>query len=298
MSKVTELFGLPTTSKQNWKRVVQKSWCPFLNRLCLKNRKSNPEILIGTCTVNYGKENRAIIICPHRLLERRQIFTDCLHLLTLHEPGNEFHIIPEISIPGGSVDYFLASVRNRKVKDFVGIELQTLDTTGTVWPERQRFLHEVGLRVPKEDVKCEDSFGMNWKMTAKTILVQLHHKVDTFENINKHLVLVLQNPLIEYMRGNFDFGHITEARVGDSMHIHGYNLIQKGENTWRLELAIRLSTDAAGVSTSLGLQAGAKVELAAILGMLEERISDATLFDLTKPTSRPVTDITPKTQPS
>ena len=30
------------------------------------------------------------------------------------------------------------------VKDFVGIELQTLDSTGTVWPERQRLLKEHG----------------------------------------------------------------------------------------------------------------------------------------------------------
>ncbi len=70
----------------------------------------------------------------------RQIFIDCLHLLTLHEPGNELHIVPEISIPGGNVDYFLVSVRNKEIKDFVGIELQTLDTTGTIWPERQRFV--------------------------------------------------------------------------------------------------------------------------------------------------------------
>jgi hypothetical protein len=214
--------------------------------------------------------------------------------LTLHEPGNEFHIIPEVSIPGGSVDYFLASVRNRKVKDFVGIELQTLDTTGTVWPERQRFLHELGLAVAKEDVECEDSFGMNWKMTAKTILVQLHHKVETFESINKHLVLVVQNPLIEYMKANFNFGHITEARLGDSMHIHGYNLTLNGENNWKMDLASRLSTDAAGVSTSLGLQANAKVELAAIVALLEEKLTNATLFDFTKP----LTDVTLATPPS
>jgi hypothetical protein len=188
MSKVTELFGLSTSVKQDWKRVVEKRWCPFLDRLCLKNRKSIPETLIGTCTVNYGKEKRPIIICPHRLLERRQIFTDCIHLLTLHEPGNEFHIVPEVSIPGGSVDYFLASVHRHKVKDFVGIELQTLDTTGIVWYDRQRFLQEMKVPVAKEDVNNPDSFGMNWKMTAKTILVQLHHKVDTFEGINKHLV--------------------------------------------------------------------------------------------------------------
>lgn len=294
MSKVAELFGLSTSGQHDWKQVVRARWCPFLDRLCLKNRKSNPEVLIGSCTVNYGKENRAIIICPHRLLERRQIFTDCMHLLTLHEPGNEFHIIPEVSIPGGSVDYFLSSVRNRRIKDFVGIELQTLDTTGTVWPERQRFLSEVGLPVPKEDLECEDTFGMNWKMTAKTILVQLHHKVETFESINKHLVLVVQSPLVDYMKGNFNFGHIGEARLGDSMHIHGYNLNLNGENNWKLDLATRLSTDAAGVSTSLGLQADAKIELETIIALLEEKLSDTTLFDLAKP----LTDVTPATPPS
>jgi hypothetical protein len=294
MSKVVELFGLSTSSKHDWKQVVEAKWCPFLNRLCLKNRKSSPEVLIGSCTVSYGKENRAIIICPHRLLERRQIFTDCLHLLTLHEPGNEFHIISEVSIPGGSVDYFLASVRNGKVKDFVGIELQTLDTTGTVWPERQRFLHEVGLPVPKEDIDCDDTFGMNWKMTAKTILVQLHHKVETFESIHKHLVLIVQSPLIEYMRANFNFGHIGEARLGDSMHIHGYSLTLKDESDWKMDLTTRLSTDAAGVSTSLGLLANAKVELDTIIALLEEKLSDNTLFDFTKP----LTDVTPATPPS
>src|SRR5206468_9115463 len=130
---------------------------------CLKNRKSSPDVLIGTCTVSHGRDNLPVIICPHRLLERRQIFVDALHLLTLHEPGNELHIVPEISLPGGSVDYFVVSVSRGKVRDFVGIELQTVDTTGTVWPERQRFLDSVGIKVPKEDVECADSFGMNWK---------------------------------------------------------------------------------------------------------------------------------------
>jgi hypothetical protein len=294
MSKVIELFGISTTTKQNWKSVVEKRWCPFLDRLCLKNRKSSPEILIGTCAVAYGKKKHAMVICPHRLLERRQIFTDCIHLLTLHEPGNEFHIVPEVTVPGGSVDYFLASVHNRKVKDFVGIELQTLDTTGTVWPERQRFLQGVGLRVAQEDAECRDSFGMNWKMTAKTILLQLHHKIETFEGLNKHLVLVVQRPLVEYIQANFNFGHVTDARLGDSMHIHGYDVVPAEQNTWRLQLATRLSTDAAGVSQLLGSQASTRVELSAIVSLLEEKISDATLFNFT----HPITDFSPATPPS
>lgn len=130
------------------------------------------------------------MICPHRLLERRKIFADCIHLLTLHEPGNELHIIPEVTLPGGNVDYFLASARSGRVRDFIGIELQTLDSTGTVWPERQRFLSSVGFAAEPSDLDSEKPFGMNWKMTAKTILVQLHHKIETFEHLNKHLVLV------------------------------------------------------------------------------------------------------------
>lgn len=293
MSKVAELFGTSTASDHDWRAIVEKRWCPFLNRLCLKNRKSNPEVLIGTCTVKYGREDHPIIICPHRLLERRQIFTDCFHLLTMHEPGNEIHIIPQISIPGGSVDYFLASVHERRVKDFVGVELQTLDTTGTVWPERQRFLKKAGLPVLKKDVSSRDSFGMNWKMTAKTILVQLHHKVETFESINKHLVLVTQNWLLDYVKENFAFGHVKDARLGDPMHFHSYQLRVKG-GAFRLQLVKRLSTDVAGVSKSLGLQENAKVELKTIIEMLEQKLSESTLFNLTGA----ISDVTPTTEPS
>ena len=200
MSRVRELFTF-SVEKDNvkWKDVVKKQHCRYSNKRCFKVRKSQANISIGTCTVQYGQENKDIIICPHRLTERKQIFADCLHLLTSHQPGNELHLVPEVSIPGGSVDYFLVSTdSDRKVKDFVGIELQTMDTTGTLWPERELALQDLGLK--KNILAPKKPFGMNWKMTAKTILVQLHHKIDTFESINKHLVLVIQDHLLEYIK--------------------------------------------------------------------------------------------------
>ena len=170
--------------------------------------------------MRYGRAGRNIIICPNRLLERRQVFIDCMHLLTQHDPGNELHVISEVSIPGGSVDYFLVSVKAGKVKDFVAIEFQTLDTTGTVWPERQRLLKALGIRTGKKAPGALKAFGMNWKMTAKTILVQLHHKVDTLEHVGKHFVLVIQDCLLEYLRRQFNFGHIKGVRIGDALHLH------------------------------------------------------------------------------
>jgi hypothetical protein len=96
------------------------------------------------------------------MAERQQIFIDCLPLLTGHEVGNEYHITNQLKVPGGNVDYCLASVRkNGTVVDFLGIELQTLDTTGTVWPERQRFLHNKGIAVKASDRTSRSSFGIS-----------------------------------------------------------------------------------------------------------------------------------------
>ncbi len=169
MNKVVELFGHATENTAlDWSNLVSVQQCPYLNKRCYKVRKSDPGLSIGSCTVTYGNPPLPIIICPTRLIERSQIFMDCLHLLTLHQPGNELHIVPEVSIPGGSVDYVLVSVAQGKIKDFVGIELQTLDTTGTVWPERQCLIRELGL-TPSDDAESSTKgYGMNWKMIAKT----------------------------------------------------------------------------------------------------------------------------------
>lgn len=106
MTKLRELFGQSTdSSRHNWDATVTTQHCPFLGRKCLKNRKSEPDIAIGTCTVTHG--GGPVVICPYRFLERRVIFTDCLSLVR-HEPGNELHVVPEVSIPGGTVDYLCA----------------------------------------------------------------------------------------------------------------------------------------------------------------------------------------------
>lgn len=109
MSKVRELFGYSTElAAHDWTETIGQQACPFLSRKCLKNRKSEADVAIGTCTVTHG--GQPIVICPHRFLERQIIFTDCLPLLR-HEAGNELHIVSEVGIPGETVDYFLVSAR-------------------------------------------------------------------------------------------------------------------------------------------------------------------------------------------
>lgn len=280
MNTIVDFFGVDTNKDSNtdWKQLVVDQHCPFTEKKCYKIRKSQPDIAIGTCTVKY--QESPVIICPNRLLERNQIFIDCLHLLTGHEPGNELHKVSEIRVPGGNVDYFLVSVRNGKVRDFVGIELQTLDTTGTVWPARQRFLSEKGFDIDQEDIDSRKSYGMNWKMTAKTILVQLHHKIQTFEALNKHLVLVVQDNLLKYMSKEFSFDHLeSAARTSDPMHFHSYSL-GRYKDEHRVSLSTRLSTDTQGIEKCLGLKSEAKVELDVIVKNIEQKLSYDTLLTI------------------
>lgn len=278
MSRVKELFTFSVERDDiEWKSIVRSQQCRYSCKTCFKVRKSQADVSIGTCTVQYGKGRKNIVICPHRLTERKQIFTDCLHLLTSHQPGNELHLVAEVAIPGCSVDYFLISTdANRKVKDFVGIELQTVDTTGTVWPERELALQELGLK--QNMPAAGKGFGMNWKMTAKTTLVQLHHKIDTFENLNKHLVLVIQDHLLEYIKKEFAFTHVSpQPLIGDSMHIHSYKL-KKENKDYKLVLDTRHSTDSSGISKLMGLNANANLKFDEIANLLEAKISDSTIF--------------------
>lgn len=176
------------------------------------------------------------------------------------------------------MDYFLVSVQNGKVKDFVGIELQTMDTTGTVWPERQRFLEEKGIKAGRIENK---TFGINWKMTAKTILVQLHHKIQTFEALNKHLVLVVQDCLLAYMQQEFDFAHLSQnAKIGDAMHFHAYKLNPNPDHSFSISLNERFSTNADGIAKCLGSKAEASIALDVILQTLELKISNMNLLKL------------------
>lgn len=121
---------------------------------------------------------------------------------------------------------------------------------------------------------------MNWKMTAKTILMQLHHKVKTFENIQKRLVLVIQDQFFKYLEREFQFNHVNHVRLGDSMQFHIYKLTQIEKSDFRMELTSRLSTDSQGIAKSLGLQTDPKIELETIVKTIEGKITENTVFTL------------------
>jgi len=267
--RIAELFGFKTDEEHDWEKIVSAQKCPYSGKKCFKIRKSDATVSIGTCVVRFGKNHVPLIICPNKFLANCQVFTDCLPLIS-HKAGNELHIVPEVTVPGGSVDYFLVSARDGNPSDFVGIEFQALDTTGSLWPSRQKVLSELGVDVDGE--VSGTSAGVNWKMTAKTTLVQLHHKIETFESLSKKFVLVLQDKLLEYMQSQFEFGHLSSPESEeDSMYFHAYRLF---ENALALETV--KSTNRAGIATALNLGASAEMKPEMLVQRLKSKMSDST----------------------
>lgn len=274
--KITELYGVNAKdSSVDWQKIADTQHCPFSNKKCFKVRKSSPDETIGTCVVHHS--GNEMIVCPDRLLHQQKIFVDCLHLLTKHQPGQDLHLIAEVPVPGGNVDFILASAKNGKVVDFVGIELQALDTTGTFWPDRQLFLNSKGVNVPTIPKK---SSGINWKMTSKTILSQFKHKVPTFENLNRHLVLVVQDVLVEYLDRNYQTDHFaTPADLTDTVHFHAYGYGDFSDGTTPpLKLVKRMSTDLAGAELMLSMRSDFAVVETKMLEELTSKIGPRTRF--------------------
>lgn len=277
--RVAELFGKSTLDNSvNWQRIVSSQECPFTSTKCFKIRKSDPQTSIGTCIVRFKKEAVPLIICPKRFLATGQIFIDCQHLLQDFQSDDQIHVVPEVQVPGGSVDYFIVLVREEEPIDFVGIEIQALDTTGTVWPHRQKFLKEIG--AINDLILYEDKpMGVNWKMTAKTILMQLHHKIEMFESLGRKLVLVLQQELMNYMAKEFAFEHFKFANKTDAMHFHPYQLNNSADKKLKLSIGDQKSTNSIGLSHALSLAQSGIVNERELFNQLQNKISNETRWD-------------------
>jgi len=135
------------------------------------------------------------------------------------------------------------------------------------------------LGIIKNTVESNKIYGINWKMTTKTTLMQLHHKISTFEYLQKHLVLIIQDIFLDYMKKKFNFKNINNpSLLGDSLQFHSYFLTDKDNQS--LKLKERLSTNSIGIAECLRLNAEKNVDLEIMLDAIEKKISNNTLLKI------------------
>lgn len=272
MNGVSELFGINVSFlSQQDKKSVENQSCPYTKKECSKMRKSYPQEKIGVCSVKYRSKD--VVICPNRFLEDNTIFKDCVPLLSKTQIDDEIFVIPEVVLPEGQIDFILSLTNKKTIENFVGVEVQSVDTTGSVWDERQKLLIEHGL-IKKTSPLVGKTYGLNWKMTVKTILVQMLHKCRIFEKLNKHLVLVIQKSLFNYMLENFNLTDINIDDKNGFIHLHIYDLVNEN-NSLKLTLFAKKRTNSATIERCIPPSNNKKSDLSSIKKILESRVNKA-----------------------
>ena len=242
-----EFYGEFYANRQEAREGMEDDHCPFLGGTCKKRRKSEGES-IGTCSVGYRgrgqEEYRPHCICPHRF-ETEEIFSEIEPLFT--DEGSYF-TTPEVSLQGTSIDY-VAGKRDSdgRVLDFAGVEIQALDTTGSVWPYREAYFEDEDM----EDV--DGTYGINWAMSlTKTMMQQAFKKGQVFRDWGENLIFLIQDVSLEYIRDNYDSSGLRGAREDDPVHFYSYSLVYDyDEENYHWELDEKVSSTIEGVSNMM-----------------------------------------------
>ena len=171
-------------------------------------------------------------------------------------------------MPGGTIDYFLVAADGSLVLDYVGIEIQSLDTTGSggIWLAREDL--RSGRLAPAY------AYGINWRMSAKTILMQMLHKADSFQGLGKKLVLAVQTPFFDYLSREFRTVHLRDANRDDTVHFHIYDTILQ-DAALHIVLRERKSTNAEGIAQMLVLGREAEIASQEVLARIEAKMAAA-----------------------
>ncbi len=240
-----EIFGhAPDDCSEDARLLWKTGVCPFTATTCSKINH-NSGIIYGTCSAKTG--NRSVIICPNRLYADKY---DCIRTVSEEAFGkipmlmfkdyweNRLnHASQEIVVALGqnsgreiklgtqlSMDWVLARVKERKLLEYVGVEVQSIDITGNYRDNWHYFNQKKFL---SKRVVPPSENGYNWANVHKRLIPQIIRKGLIYGNSNlvKHgLFFVL--PEIVYMKFEDVIGKLkpVSSPTKEVMTVHTYEL--------------------------------------------------------------------------
>lgn len=191
--------------------------CPFLNSQCVKTsqRIAGP---FPVCSIWHGGrragyDSRLICVCPKRFYGITHLMQDVIEHCWPPGPRPENpRIAYEVQMAKfGNVDMVIADIDDTtgQVRNFVSVELQAVDITGSYEPAYQGVLHSL----PEVNV----SYGINWKNVRKRFISQLIDKGIYHHHWGTRIVAVLQTPLYEKLRESIRFEEIPSDSGGNTI---------------------------------------------------------------------------------
>lgn len=219
---IGEILGEPSEYIRNPVNLDYE--CPYINSQCTKRsqRFSGP---YPVCSVFYGKDEKRKLICtcPKRFFQAtftQKVIETCWP----GSPPENPVIVHEIKMENfGNVDFVIADVDSdrKHVKDFISVELQAVDITGTVEPAFQAVTNA-------EDVMEKNfTYGINWENVRKRYITQLINKGFFHHHWGSKIVAVIQVPLYDNLRSKIKFDELDPKSDTSNIVFMLYDYVKK-----------------------------------------------------------------------
>ena len=198
---IGEVLGEPAAHQRSPVNVDYR--CPFINSQCTK-RGHRLEGPYPVCSVWHSvRSPRLITTCPKRFYQidlMEDVVTHCWPGRRPEHPrlAHEVHMEKF-----GTVDLVIADLNTETghINEFVSVEIQALDLTGTVEPAYAGLLNH--------DSIVETTYGVNWANVRKRYIDQLVTKSFYHHQWRTSIVAVMQTPLYDYLRKHIQFDELA-----------------------------------------------------------------------------------------
>ncbi|MBI5521356.1 MAG: hypothetical protein HY910_01920 [Desulfarculus sp.] len=107
---------------------------------------------------------------------------------------------PEVRMEGfGNVDFVIADVdQSNNVRQFLSVELQAIDITGSVYPAYESMIQN-------NPLPSKPSYSFNWDNVYKRFITQLIRKGYYHHHWNSKIVAIIQEAVYQNIRARADF---------------------------------------------------------------------------------------------
>jgi hypothetical protein len=179
--------------------------CPFIKSRCPKRSTQLQQEPYPVCTLwrrSVGEPDPGqdlIFVCPKRFYAVDFLTEVIEHCWPGEKPKNP-RVAPEVKMAGfGNVDFVIADVQDDgEVEQFLSVELQAIDITGSAFPAYQALREGT-------DLERRPTYGLNWDNVYKRYVTQLIRKGYFHHHWKSKIVAVIPEQVYQYITSRADF---------------------------------------------------------------------------------------------
>ena len=205
---ICEILRQPAQQMQN--PVNEDYLCPYRNCICTK-RSHRIDGPFPVCSVfrklRTDTESVPMAVCPRRLYAAN-IYNDVINNCWPGEPPTNPIVVHEVKMGDvGKVDMVIADLSDdgQSIRNFVPIELQTVDITGSYEPAYSAI-------VLNSDLEAKPTYSFNYKNVQKRFITQLIDKGFYHHQWGTKIIAVVQDVIYDNLKARIDFPEVDVAR--------------------------------------------------------------------------------------